>query len=71
VVKVLILIHPPPVLQQLVSEQVPSGISLTIARKIMEYTMFGVPQFDGQNGQRFEMWSIRMNKFLEAQGYDV
>jgi hypothetical protein len=55
----------------LVSEKVPSGNILTTGRKIMEYTMSGVPQFDGQNGHRFEMWSIKMKTFLEAHGYDV
>jgi hypothetical protein len=37
----------------------------------MEYAIFGVPQFDGQNGQRYETWSIKMKTFLQAQGYDV
>jgi hypothetical protein len=37
----------------------------------MEYIMFALPRFDGQNGQRYEMWSISMKTFLEAQGYDV
>jgi hypothetical protein len=37
----------------------------------MEYVMLGVPHFDGHNGWRYEMWSITMKKYLEAQGYDV
>ena len=31
----------------------------------------GIPQFNGQNGQSYEMWSCRMKVFLQAQGYDV
>jgi hypothetical protein len=37
----------------------------------MEYPIFGVPQFDGKNGQRYEMWTIKMKFFLQALGYDV
>jgi hypothetical protein len=37
----------------------------------MEYTENGVPLFNGQNGLKYEMWSIRTRTFLEAQGYDI
>jgi hypothetical protein len=37
----------------------------------MDYTENGVPQFNGQNGLKYEMWSIGMKTFLEAQGYDI
>jgi hypothetical protein len=35
----------------------------------MEYFENGVPLFNGQNGLKYEMWSIRTGKFLEAKGY--
>jgi hypothetical protein len=72
VVKVLILIHPPSQYSNnWYQSRFLQGNNLTTGRKIMEYIMFGIPQFDGQNGQRYEMWSIRMKTFLEAHGYDV
>ena len=40
-------------------------------KEIMEYTENGVPLFNGQNGLEYDMWSIRMRTFLEAQGYDI
>jgi hypothetical protein len=35
------------------------------------YTDNGIPWFDGQIGQNYEMWNIIMKTFLQAQGYDV
>jgi hypothetical protein len=32
------------------------------------YTDNGIPIFDGQDGQNYEMWNIRMKTFLQAQG---
>jgi hypothetical protein len=34
----------------------------------MDYFENGVPLFNGQNGLKYEMWSIRMKLFLQAQG---
>jgi hypothetical protein len=34
----------------------------------MDYSKNGVPMFNGQNGFKYEMWSIRMEVFLQAQG---
>jgi hypothetical protein len=60
------IIDSPPlsVIQQLVSEEVPSEISLTTERYIMESTNLyknGIPQFDGQ---KYAFWSIRMNTYI-------
>jgi hypothetical protein len=55
----------------LVSEQVPSGNSLTTGRKIMERNNLyknGIPQFDGKN---YAFWSRRMKTYVQAQGFDV
>ena len=54
------------VFQQLVSEQVPLGNNLTTGRYIMERKQFyrnGIPQFDGQIGLKYELWSKRMKTF--------
>jgi hypothetical protein len=37
----------------------------------MEYSMNGVPMFNGQNGLDYEIWRRRMKTFLQAQGYDI
>jgi hypothetical protein len=31
----------------------------------------GVPMFKGQNGFKYEMWSIGMKVFLQAQGHYI
>jgi hypothetical protein len=31
----------------------------------------GIPKFNGQNGQSYEMWRNKMQTFLGAHGYDV
>jgi hypothetical protein len=31
----------------------------------------GIPQFNGQNGETYEMWSIRMKIFTRSIRYDV
>jgi hypothetical protein len=59
------------VIQQLVSEKVPSEISLTIERYIMESTNSyknGIPQFDGH---KYVFWSIRMKTYIQAHGFQV
>ena len=33
----------------------------------MDYSENGVPMFNGHNGFKYEMWSIRMKLFLQAQ----
>jgi hypothetical protein len=55
----------------LVSERVPSEISLTTERKIMERNNLyknGIPQFDGQ---KYAFWSIRMKTYIQAQGFEI
>jgi hypothetical protein len=37
----------------------------------MDYSENGVPMFNGQNGLKYEMWSIRMKVFLQAQGHYI
>ena len=37
----------------------------------MEYTENGVPLFNGHNGLKYEMWSIRKRTFLEEHGYYI
>jgi hypothetical protein len=37
----------------------------------MDYSENGVPMFNGQNGFKYEMWSIRMEVFLQAQGHCI
>jgi hypothetical protein len=37
----------------------------------MDYSENGVPMFNGQNGFKYEMWSIRMKVFLQAQGHYI
>jgi hypothetical protein len=34
----------------------------------MDYSENGVPLFNGENGLKYEMWSIRMKGFLQEQG---
>jgi hypothetical protein len=55
----------------LVSEQGSFKRQFNHWKEIMEYTKNGVPLFNGQNGLKYEMWSIRMRTFLEAHGYDI
>jgi hypothetical protein len=37
----------------------------------MDYSENGVPLFNGQNGLKYEMWSIKMKVFLQAQGHYI
>jgi hypothetical protein len=37
----------------------------------MDYSENGVPMFNGQNGLKYEIWSIRMKIFLQAQGHYI
>jgi hypothetical protein len=37
----------------------------------MDYSENGVPMFNGQNGLKYEMWSIRTKVFLQAQGHYI
>jgi hypothetical protein len=37
----------------------------------MDYSENGVPMFNGQNGFKYEMWSIRTKVFLQAQGHYI
>jgi hypothetical protein len=37
----------------------------------MDYSENGVPMFNGQNGFKYEMWSIRTEVFLQAQGHYI
>jgi hypothetical protein len=37
----------------------------------MDYFENGVPMFNGQNGFKYEMWSIRKKVFLQAQGHYI
>jgi hypothetical protein len=75
VVKVLILIQPQlSLFQQLASDHILQESNLNTGRKIMESNNLfrnGIPQFDGQNGLKYEMWSNVMQFFLQAQWYDV
>jgi hypothetical protein len=34
----------------------------------MDYSENGVPMFNGKNGFKYEMWSMRMEVFLQEQG---
>jgi hypothetical protein len=55
----------------LLSERVPSEISLNTERKIMESNNFyknGIPQF---HGQKYTFWSIRMKTYIQAQGFEI
>jgi hypothetical protein len=59
------------VIQQLVSEQVPSEINLTTERYIMESTNSyknGIPHF---YGHKYFFWSIRMKTYIQAQGFEI
>ena len=59
------------VIQQMVSEQLPSEISLTTERYIMERNNMyknGIPQF---HGQKYTFWSIRMKTYIQAQGFEI
>jgi hypothetical protein len=37
----------------------------------MDYSENGVPMFNGQNGLKYEMWSIRTKVFLQEQGHYI
>jgi hypothetical protein len=37
----------------------------------MDYSENGVPMFNGQNGCKYGMWSIRTKVFLQAQGHYI
>jgi hypothetical protein len=37
----------------------------------MDYFENGVPMFNGQNGFKYEMWSIRTKVFLQAWGHYI
>jgi hypothetical protein len=37
----------------------------------MDYSDNGVPLLNGQNGLKYEIWSGRMNVFLQAHGYYI
>ena len=37
----------------------------------MDYSENGVPMFNGQNGFKYKMWSIRTKAFLQAQGHYI
>jgi hypothetical protein len=37
----------------------------------MDYSENGVPMFNGHNGFKYEMWSIRTEVFLQAQGHYI
>jgi hypothetical protein len=37
----------------------------------MDYSENGVPMFNGQNGFKYDMWSIRMKVFLQAHGHYI
>ena len=37
----------------------------------MDYSENGVRMFNGQNGFKYEMWSIRMKVFLQAHGHYI
>jgi hypothetical protein len=55
----------------LVSERVPSEISLTTEKKIMESNNLyknEIPQFDGQ---KYAFWSIRMKTYIQAHGFEI
>jgi hypothetical protein len=55
----------------LVSEWLPSEISLTTERKIMERNNLyknGIPQFDGQ---KYAFWSLRMKTYIHAHGFEI
>jgi hypothetical protein len=40
-------------------------------KEIMDYCENGVPMFNGQNGLKYDMWSIRMKVFLHAHGHYI
>jgi hypothetical protein len=55
----------------LVSKQVPSEISLTTERQIMERNNMyknGIPQFDGQ---KYAFWSRRMKTYIQVQRFEI
>jgi hypothetical protein len=37
----------------------------------MDYSKNGVPMFNGHNGFKYEMWSIRMKVFLQEKGHYI
>jgi hypothetical protein len=37
----------------------------------MDYSENTVPPFNGQNGLKYELWSGRMEVFLQAEGYYI
>ena len=59
------------VIQQLVSEQGSFRKQFNHWKEIMDYSKNGVPMFNGQNGFKYEMWSRRMEVFLQAQGHYI
>jgi hypothetical protein len=59
------------VIQQLVSEQGSFRKQFNHWKEIMDYSENGVPMFNGQNGFKYEMWSRRMEVFLQAQGHYI
>jgi hypothetical protein len=55
----------------LISKPVPSGNSLTTRRRSWIILRNGVPMFNGQNGFKYEMWSIRIEVFLQEHGHYI
>jgi hypothetical protein len=37
----------------------------------MDYSENGVPMFNGQKGFKYDMWSMRTEVFLQAQGHYI
>jgi hypothetical protein len=37
----------------------------------MDYSKNGVPLFNGHNGLKYEIWSIRTQVFLQEQGHYI
>jgi hypothetical protein len=37
----------------------------------MDYSKKGVPMFNGQNGFKYDMWSIRTKVFLQEHGHYI
>jgi hypothetical protein len=37
----------------------------------MDYYENGVPMLNGQNGFKYDMWSIRTKVFLQTQGHYI
>jgi hypothetical protein len=69
VIKVLILIHPPP--SQYSNNWYQSRSFKKQSnhwKEIMDYAKIGVPIFDDQD---YAFWSIRMKTYVQAHGFDV